>query len=556
MKEMQSAPHPPAAKALRSSRRFPPSADPASPKADVPRPSPAKPRAICKPLFSDMDSFARQGLTALPRILDEIMPLNATRRRDLPAACRELSALLTTDRADLSQPYWTTPRLTSAYLRYFMPWNLIRLLPLLPSLPLTLPAASSTPCAEGERVLVVDLGSGPFTLPLALWLSRPDFRAAPITLVCADTAPHPLHLGRDILELMRRELDPSSPWEIHALRAPLGQALRRLRGRPWLISAGNVLNELEEKSRRPGAWQDKICAFAENAARLLLPGGFLFGLEPGTRQGAKLIRALREAAMYGELPDPADFGDDTGDDSPAVDAHLRGVPARLPLPPEEWTATPRLTPLSPCPHAGSCPLDRPGNSAWCHVNAPAADVPDELRSLSRRAGLDKDSVSLSFLLMRRPDERKPASPAPHPDTLPARLLSEPFILPDRPGRARYACTSRGLTHVPDCAALPPGALCEVENSPRPPRDRKSGAMILPLASLPGPAPNKHSIPRPNGEQKNSFSGTAFNKRARVSRSDGGRRAEAPRQDKASEPRKPTSRKKFPNPQTGGAGRQA
>ncbi len=45
-----------------------------------------------------MDSFARQGLTILWRVLDEIMPLNATRRRDLPVACRELSALLTTER--------------------------------------------------------------------------------------------------------------------------------------------------------------------------------------------------------------------------------------------------------------------------------------------------------------------------------------------------------------------------------------------------------------------------------------------------------------------------
>ena len=30
-----------------------------------------------------------------------------------------------------------------------------------------------------------DLGSGPLTLPIALWLSRPDWRAVPLTLVCS-----------------------------------------------------------------------------------------------------------------------------------------------------------------------------------------------------------------------------------------------------------------------------------------------------------------------------------------------------------------------------------
>ena len=547
------------------------------------RPYPARPHVTCSPLFPGMDNFARQGLTVLSRILDEIMPLNAARRRDLPVACRELSALLTTDRADLSLPYWTTPRLTSAYLRYFLPWNLIRLLPLLPSLPLTLPASDPTAReAESKRPLIVDLGSGPFTLPLALWLGRPDFRAAPITLVCADTAPHPLHLGRDIFEALRRELDPSSPWEVHALRAPLGQALHRLRSRPWLISAGNVLNELEEKSRRPGAWQDKISAFAQEAARILLPGGFLFGLEPGTRQGAKLIRALRETAMYGALPGFPDdgFGDDFEDDFSDNDTDVSRTRNTSAFDDDSDTSDeqrideqaeniPRLIPLSPCPHAEHCPMDRPGTSAWCHVNAPASDAPGELRTLSRRAGLDKDSVSLSFLLLHKPGENEVSGPAPRPGTLPARLLSEPFILPDYPGRARYACTPRGLALVPDCAMLPPGALCTVQDTPRPPRDRKSGALILPLF-LPE-ATSTHQAARQTTRQETALQsapsrakeenrserhGAPLNNRGRSSRNGDARKTTAPRQDKASGPRRSTSRKKYPNPRTGGAGRQA
>lgn len=556
---------------------YPPKSEGASGVRAV-RSYPAKQHVTCSPLFPGMDSFARQGLTILWRVLDEIMPLNAARRRDLPVACRELSALLTTERSDLSLPYWTTPRLTSAYLRYFLPWNLIRLLPLLPSLPLTLPASASTAReAESARTLIVDLGSGPFTLPLALWLGRPDFRAAPITLICADTAPHPLHLGRDIFEALRRELDPSSPWEIHALRAPLGQALHRLRGRPWLISAGNVLNELEEKSRRAGAWQDKISAFAQDAARILLPGGFLFGLEPGTRQGAKLIRALRETAMYGGLPGfpDDDFEDDFSDNDTEVseteeasafgtfDNHSHRMD-------EQWTdgqaeKTPRLVPLSPCPHAEHCPMDRPGTSAWCHVNAPASDAPGELRTLSRRAGLDKDSVSLSFLLLHKPGENEIASPASRAGTLPARLLSEPFILPGYPGRARYACTPKGLALVPDCAMLPPGALCTVEDTPCPPRDRKSGALILPLflsevSSTPQDAhreaAHQSALSRTKEQNRSERPVPPLNNRGRSLRNGDARKTTAPRQDKASEPRRSRSRKKYPNPRTGWAKRQA
>ena len=45
--------------------------------------------------------------------------MTGQQRRDLPLACRDLSALLTTERDGLARPYWTSPRLTSAYLRYF-----------------------------------------------------------------------------------------------------------------------------------------------------------------------------------------------------------------------------------------------------------------------------------------------------------------------------------------------------------------------------------------------------------------------------------------------------
>ena len=149
------------------------------------------------PLFSAPDSFAARGLASLVRALDEVMPMNGAQRRDLPNACRDLSAMLTTDRDSLDRPYWTAPRLTSAYLRYFLPWNLVRLSSLLPGLDF-----GRIP----DEPVILDMGSGPLTLPLALWLSRPDLREKPVTIVASDTTPHILELGRRVFELLRAEL--------------------------------------------------------------------------------------------------------------------------------------------------------------------------------------------------------------------------------------------------------------------------------------------------------------------------------------------------------------
>ena len=233
-------------------------------------------------LFSTPTPFVRRGLDALARAVDLVMPLNAARRRELPDACRDLSALLTTERDGLERPYWTSPRLTSAYLRYFLPWNLVRLTALLPGLPLTAPATRPSGAEENgtataganDEFLIFDLGSGPCTFPLALWLARPDLRRLPVTVVASDSAPHPLDLGRRIFDALRADLDPASPWTLRTLRAPLHAAPRLVRGRPRLITLGNVLNELEERGRRGGSVRGRLAALLDDAARLASEAGF------------------------------------------------------------------------------------------------------------------------------------------------------------------------------------------------------------------------------------------------------------------------------------------
>jgi hypothetical protein len=407
------------------------------------------------PLFRPLPEDARAALEALPAVLDAAMPSSAhgAHRRDLPQAVRELSALLTFARGDLGRPYWSAPRLASAYARYFLPWNLIRLIRLLPGLNLPAP---------GPETLVADLGSGPLTMPLALWLAFPGWRDVPLRITAVDSSSRALDLGREIF----LRLAPGSPWRIRTLRAPLHKALRMLDGRPRLITLGNVLNELagqpgDRAGNRAGGRGDERgtgrMADLTGLLSRLEDGGAVCAVEPGTRLGALALEQLRAG----------------------------GIAAGL------W-------PSSPCTHNGPCPLleKRPGrhrNRGWCHAVMDARQAPAWLHELARAAGLAKTSLSLSHLVLHAGGaiEREPCS---------ARILSDAFavpglnpdlnpaLIPDLGqdlGQARYACTAQGLALLvaSDGAAgtmISQGALVRVRPVHPPRTDARSGARMVTL----------------------------------------------------------------------------
>ena len=91
------------------------------------RPLPPSPWPQAEPLFPPLDADARTALERLPEALHKVWPLNAAHRRSLPEDVAALSRLLTTERRDLRHPYWSSPAFVSAYLYYFLPWNLLRL---------------------------------------------------------------------------------------------------------------------------------------------------------------------------------------------------------------------------------------------------------------------------------------------------------------------------------------------------------------------------------------------------------------------------------------------
>ena len=347
------------------------------------------------------ESFAL--LEKLPELLQTLMPMSAQHRRQLPYDVAELSALLTTERGTLKRPYWSAPRFVSAYMRYFLPWNLIRLCRFLPHLPLDAPQGA-------QAFTLLDLGSGPLTLPIALWLSKPAWRALPLSIVCADSSIQPLELGKALFQA----LAPQSPWQIQITRSPLRRAIAETRERPLFICAANVLNELPARNDAPRA--EQLGELLDAMGARLAPGGKIVCIEPGTPLGGSLLEHLRAEALEQNLEA-----------------------------------------LYPCTHNADCPLLARAGRGWCHATMPAGQPPAWLAALTEAAGLGKHSLSLSSLVLgQQTAATGHNTPLPPGKALPARILSEAFTVPEH-GYARYGCTAEGLVLVIRAGNLPQGA---------------------------------------------------------------------------------------------------
>lgn len=335
-------------------------------------PSTGQPRL--KALLSRPSRESLDWIAKTMELIADLHKIPSAHRNKLPGQVHELSKILTEERGTLARPYWSSPGLFSAYLYYFLPWNLYRLAWLLSALDLGV--------RSGSRIL--DLGSGPLTLPLALWCARPDLRSLPLHFVCTDIAMQPMESGKAILEALAGQ---QMPWRISLQRSPLEKALSAARTAPYsCILAGNVLNEVaDERNGRSDSLEQKLDKLMNRAASAISPQGRLFLLEPGTRLGGKLISLARASAL------------ETG-----------------------------FSPLAPCTHGGSCPTlrkidtDRRSHqdarySGWCHFTFPTVNVPDELAQLSRAAKLDKQSLALSCLLLSAPDQATAEAKSGIPD---------------------------------------------------------------------------------------------------------------------------------------------
>ena len=418
-----------------------------------------------------LTAVREENFALLHTALNAVLPLKKAHREDLPRNIIALSRLLTVNRADLRSPYWAKPALTSAYVHYFLPWNVYRLSRLLAGLQLPEPE-------EGHFVL--DVGSGPLTMPLALWLANPAWRKKRLQLVAADCAGHPLHIGRDLLVRLARE-EGVEPWDIHLVQAPILQALRSCQPmlkkgqKPLLVTAANVLNELpfpkrarfeDEEESEEDLYYSRFEEVVSSVGYLLRRGPdnarALF-VEPGTRLGGLTLMRLRGMIL-----------------EQGLEVH------------------------GPCPHQGPCPLlqemdfasetSRIAGKTWCHATFAPQGAPDWLEALTAETGFARESLSLAWLEVGREQEAvehagqteqggEKAGHGRSRSAIEARVISNAFSVPEL-GRCRYACSQLGLLLLAGAEDIPDGAslTLDVNDIGAAKKDRRSGARILRLVS--------------------------------------------------------------------------
>ncbi|HVO18197.1 MAG TPA: small ribosomal subunit Rsm22 family protein [Anaeromyxobacter sp.] len=220
---------------------------------------------------------------------------------------------------------------------------------------------------------VLDLGSGPGPAAFAAL----DAGAAEV--VAADRSRAALSAATALAgeagePLSVREWNPTRPAPLRELGG----------GRPFdLVVMGHVLNELwkgqDEAARRAG--------LLEEALELLAPGGSLVVIEPALRETSRALLRVRDLLVE------------------------RGIAVR-----------------APCLFRGPCPaLAREGD--WCHAER-AVEPPPLVAQIARAAGLRREAVKMSYLVLAPRGEGWPLPPAGRT----FRIVSEPLA---GKGRLRY-----------------------------------------------------------------------------------------------------------------------
>ena len=414
------------------------------------------------------------ALVALEGVLNEAVPLQAKHRANLRHDIRRLWEDLTSDRESRTAEYLGSPPALSAYLRYFLPWNAFRLAALLANADFCLP----------DNAVIVDIGSGPLTFPMALWIARPELRDVPLTIYCVDRVERVLEAGMNIFQtLCMRVGGRLPPWRIETRKDSFGSPLPE---RAHLLTAANVFNEF--------FWKDKrnLGERAIDTARILLSylkeNGSLFVMEPGDPRSGALISALRAALISEGAPPLGPCPHSSACPMPGIFHHLFPQEDERPVKRDPNTAPSRYALPSVI-----MPKKR-DKFPWCHFGVNALKAPKWLEALSEEAGLPKERAVLSYLWAARgaavrapvgiPDPLRNLEHERHAKAghgLLVRVVSEPFPLPDG-STGQYACSSLGYTMLRRPRGevnFGSGDLLEVTSSPPHRTDEKSGAIILP-----------------------------------------------------------------------------
>jgi SAM-dependent methyltransferase len=301
---------------------------------------------------------------------------------------------LTGDRQLAGTGYMDNDAFLGAYLLYYWPVSYMQ----------TSLAAACSPrvfhTSEQKTIRILDIGSGPGPASAALadYLPRiiPDLHGMEFTL--ADSSRSALELAAKILK-SSTVCGKTVQVHTHSVNLERPDWLECCTGTYDIILMSHALNEL---------WKDdndklkKRHVFLENAAKKLSPSGMLFIVEPALLETSRSLLAVRDMLCSQEF---------------AISAPCTGS--------------------FPCSHA--CPALAAGPSHTCHAEIPWHPV-EPVASLAKTAGLDRDSVKMSFFIAQKNNAEMTTpkdtdSCNTQKDVITTRVVSEGML--NKSGRIRF-----------------------------------------------------------------------------------------------------------------------
>ncbi|GHV83842.1 hypothetical protein AGMMS50212_11820 [Spirochaetia bacterium] len=392
-----------------------------------------------KNIFPPLTPAIQNEIGNLIKCIDKTFPIPKRFYTQLPKNISQLSLLLTKESSLRNDGYMGESAMLQAYLRYFLPWNVFRLCRL--NLKELLPAFK-------DDDVIIDLGSGPFTFVIALWITHSELRTKSLKFYCVDHNKSALLAGKKLFA----SLAGGNPaWRITTIHAAIGKPLRVPHAA--LVTALNVSNEFIRHIpvQDSQALSKAASRYADFLLSLAKEDGNIFTAEPGVPRAAQFLNMLRGFFIQKNC---------------------------------------RL--VSPCTGCIICPMSGGiRGTKWCHFSFDTDDAPSSLQDISAAAGLLKDKAVLSFLFCVKSKQgiaQHTIQNIAQKNLL--RIMSDIITLPreiSSSGYGRYACSEKGLCLVSGgketLDQLKWGALIETPPAtlqpPKPTRhDPKTGALIV------------------------------------------------------------------------------
>jgi len=380
---------------------------------------------------------AQNIIDEFDKIVQSVFPANGRQLASLPKNVNTLSHALTDERSERRRGYMNAPETLAAYARYFSWWNIVRFTRLFANF-------EKDAFALSDEDICLDVGSGPLTAVISLWLARPELRNKKLTWYCMDISQTSLALGEDLYLSIASRVPPpdknaAAHWTIVRAKGALGDPLRQ---KASLIVCADMLNELKETDERSDEVRAKqyassLLSYAAKKCGLLV-------IEPGVPDAARIISLMRDTLIKKNM-----------------------------------------TIVSPCPHTNSCPMNgyraHTGSaSKWCNFAFSTEDAPSALLKLSEDAKLPKTRAVVSFLFVKSEAENSDKKSAS--TEFPIRIVSDAISLPGR-ASGHYACSQLGLTLAVPASGRTFSSGDRITVSPLPdsaklPKDEKSGAAVI------------------------------------------------------------------------------